>query len=170
MFYMCFHMQYKTMIAWNIYSILNISVLYKIVALLFMQKADFPFFFSSQGEIDCIHLSGKHDLILQHGSGKECGISLIFFLFLSLNNCEEKKLKSMHLPQTIKLHPTNSLLFLSLMVFPTTNKRASQQSYLQSLSISKKRRHRSPALMDWLLYFQGLAIVVLLAQVRSWCH
>lgn len=54
----------------------------------------------------------------------------------------------MHLPQTIKLHPTNSLLFLSLMVFPTTNKRASQQSYLQSLSISKKRRHRSPALMD----------------------
>lgn len=54
MFYMCLHMQYRKMIALNIYSILNISVLYKIVSLFFIQKVDF--FFPSQGEIECIHL------------------------------------------------------------------------------------------------------------------
>ena len=41
---MCLHMQYKTVIALNIYSILDISVLYKIGSLLFRQKADFIFF------------------------------------------------------------------------------------------------------------------------------
>lgn len=41
---MCLHMQYRKMLALNIYSVLNIAVLDKIVSLLFMQKAECVFF------------------------------------------------------------------------------------------------------------------------------
>lgn len=85
MFYMCLHMQSRKMIALNIYLILNISVLYKFVLLFFMQKADF---FFPRVKLNGF-ISEKHDLIFQSGSGKECGISLIFFL-IPLNNCREK--------------------------------------------------------------------------------
>ena len=78
----------QTMIAVNIHSILDTSILYKIVSLFFSQKVDL---FSSQGRTGCIHLSEKHDLIFQSISGKECGN--LFDFFLSLNNCKGKKIE-----------------------------------------------------------------------------
>lgn len=63
MFYRCLQMHYRKMIVLNIYLIGNISVLYKLVLLSFLQKGRILFFFSLPGVKQNAFIFEKHDLI-----------------------------------------------------------------------------------------------------------